>query len=115
MTAGVGCGDENRGVWNGVKGLKAYVATRSTAQNYPNVRWINHISAVLLGKRREVSGLTTFIFRDVKCSAVTQIRLALLLKLVPDDGEEIEFGEPRLLNPATGCIDTSRTTSAQPQ
>ena len=110
MTAGVGCGDENRGVWNGAKGLKAYAA-----QNYPNVRWINHISAVLLGRRREVSGLTTFIFRDVKCSAVAQIHLALLLKLVPDDGEEIEFGEPRLLNPAAGCIDTSRTTSAQPQ
>ena len=115
MTAGVGCIDENRGVWNGVKGLKTYVATRSTAQNYPNVRWINHISAVLLRRRREVSGLTAFTFRDGKCSAAAQIRPALLLKLVPDDGEEIEFGEPRLPNPAARRIDTSRTTSAQPQ
>ena len=62
-------------------------------QNHPNVQWISRVSAILLRRRQEVSGLAAFTFRNEKCSAVAQVRPALLLKPVPDDDEEVEFGD----------------------
>ena len=84
-------------------------------QDYLNVQWISRVSAILLRRRREVSDLTAFTFRNEKCSAAAQVRPALLLKPVPDGDEEVEFGGPRLPISAARRIDTSRAISAQLQ